>query len=79
MTKKSNLTANNQYLKVMHRIAKNIQKVRNEKDLSQEDMATYGFERRWYQRIESGTYSISLPTLVKLATAFKVDVSVFFL
>lgn len=66
------------YWKLIRRIAKNIKSLRESKKLSQEDMFSFGFERRWYQRIESGTYSVSLPTLDRLARAFKVDVSTFF-
>lgn len=48
------------------------------KNLTQEDMLSLGIERRWYQRIESGKYSVSLPTLDQVARAFKVDISEFF-
>lgn len=63
------------YTKLLKRIGGNIQKIRTSKNLTQEDMIDYGFERRWFQRIESGRYSISLPTLEKVAHALKVDVS----
>ncbi|RYZ77783.1 MAG: XRE family transcriptional regulator [Proteobacteria bacterium] len=66
------------YWKLMKRVAANIKRVRSERRLTQEDMLSLGFERRWFQRIESGTYSVSLPTLDRLARAFKVDVSEFF-
>lgn len=62
----------------MARISKNIRGIRKARNLTQEDMASLGFERRWFQRLESGTYSISLPTLEKVARAFKVDISEFF-
>ena len=62
----------------MKRIAGNIRRIRLDKNLTQEDMLHYGLERRWFQRIESGTYSVSLPTLDKVARAFKVDISEFF-
>jgi len=63
----------------MRRVAGNIRRVRESKGLTQEDMMDLGLERRWYQRIESGKYSVSLPTLDRLSRAFKVDVSEFFL
>lgn len=62
----------------MARIATNIRRVREAKGLTQEDMMSLGFERRWFQRIESGTYSVSLPTLDRVARALKVDVRLFF-
>jgi len=67
------------YWKLMRRVAGNIRRVRESKGLTQEDMMDLGLERRWYQRIESGKYSVSLPTLDRLSRAFKVDVSEFFL
>ncbi|MFN8369587.1 MAG: helix-turn-helix transcriptional regulator [Bacteriovoracaceae bacterium] len=68
----------NDYWLLVARVAKNIRRVRITKDLTQEDLHSLGFERRWYQRIESGTYSVSLPTLDRIARAFEVDISEFF-
>lgn len=62
----------------MRRVAGNIRRVRKSKGLTQEDMMALGLERRWFQRIESGGYSVSLPTLDRVARAFKVDISEFF-
>jgi transcriptional regulator with XRE-family HTH domain len=62
----------------MQRVAGNIKKIRQSKGLTQEDMLSFGFERRWFQRIESGSYSVSLPTLLKLSRSLRVDVSEFF-
>ena len=73
---KENLDRN--YFKVMDRIAKNIIRLREGHNLTQEDMAAYGFERRWYQRLESGKHSISLPTLYRLSEVFRVDIAEFF-
>lgn len=64
--------------KLIRKIAKNIKAFRLERGLTQEDMDDYGFGPRWYQRFESGRHVPSLPTLVKLAKAFKVDVTDFF-
>ena len=36
---------------------------------------TYGFERRYYQRIEAGEVNLSLKSLNKLSKAFAVPVS----
>lgn len=78
MAQKKKPTFGNDYLKLMARVSENIQKIRLKQDFTQEDMLALGFERRWFQRIESGNYSISLPTLHRLAKAMKVDVSEFF-
>lgn len=59
-------------------MAGNLRRVREAKGLTQEDMMPLGLERRWYQRIESGSYSVSLPTLDSLDRALKVDISEFF-
>ena len=64
-----------QYLKIIGRISQNILRLREAKNLTQEDMTAFGFERRWYQRLESGKHSISLPTLYRLSEVFKVDIS----
>jgi transcriptional regulator with XRE-family HTH domain len=66
------------YWRLMRRVSQNIRGIRQAKSLTQEDMISLGFERRWYQRIESGTYSVSLPTLDQLARAFRVDISELF-
>lgn len=64
--------------KLIKKMAKNIKALRLERGLTQEDMADLGFGPRWYQRFESGRHTPSLPTLVKLARAFKIDVAEFF-
>lgn len=74
--KKSDL--DDRYWRLMRRVAGNIRRVRESQNLTQEDMISLGFERRWYQRIESGNYSVSLPTLDQVSRAFKVDISEFF-
>ncbi len=76
--RKTKIKLDEHYRKLMRRVAGNIQRVRKTKGLTQEDMMPLGFERRWFQRIESGTYSVSLPTLDRVARAFKVDISEFF-
>jgi transcriptional regulator with XRE-family HTH domain len=56
-------------------MSRNIKELRAKSGLSQEDMGEFGFELRRYQRIENGEYNITLQTLVRLAEAFKVDIS----
>jgi transcriptional regulator with XRE-family HTH domain len=77
-THKTKTELDDRYWKLMRRVAGNIRRVREAKDLTQEDMMALGLERRWYQRIESGEYSVSLPTLDRVARAFKVDIAEFF-
>lgn len=64
--------------KLVKRVSNNIRRLRHERDLTQEDMEQLGFGLRWYQRFESGTYIPTLPTLDKLARAFKVNITEFF-
>lgn len=66
------------YWKLMRRVAGNIRRIRESKGLTQEDMMSLGLERRWYQRIESGKYSVSLPTLDRLCRVLKVDIGEIF-
>ncbi|MBL7716593.1 MAG: helix-turn-helix transcriptional regulator [Bdellovibrionales bacterium] len=64
--------------RLVRKIARNIRRVREERKLTQEDMENHGFGPRWYQRFESGKHILTLPTLDKLARAFKVDITEFF-
>ena len=59
---------------ILKRIAENIKKVRKQKGLTQENMVDYGFNYRHYQKIESGSYSMNLYTLHRLAQAFNTNV-----
>jgi transcriptional regulator with XRE-family HTH domain len=56
-------------------VGKRVYDLRKKADLTQEDMMSYGFERRYYQRIESGTVNLSLKSLNKLAKVFGLSVS----
>lgn len=64
--------------KLVRRIAKNIRSIRESKDLTQEDMADHGFGPRWYQRFESGKTIPTIPSLDRLARAFRVEITEFF-
>ena len=66
------------YEKLLTKVAANIKRIRKEKGLTVTDMVEYGFEDRNYRRLESGKQSPSLYTLLRIAQAFKVDISEFF-
>jgi transcriptional regulator with XRE-family HTH domain len=74
----SNKNTESEYVRLLARLSDNVRRVRLKKGFTQEDMLSMGFERRWFQRIESGTYSISLPTLFRLSQAFDVGIEEFF-
>ena len=60
--------------KLIARIARNVLRLRNEKGWTQEQLAErLDCDLRWYQRLESGSYSFNLDTLVRLAQALGVD------
>lgn len=67
-----------EYVSFLRMVSSNVRRIRKTKGLTQEDMLEMGFERRWFQRIESGTYSISLPTLFRLSVALEVGMDEFF-
>jgi len=56
-------------------VGRRVRDLRQNAGLTQEDMMSHGFERRYYQRIESGTVNLSLKSLNKLAKAFRVSFS----
>ena len=62
------------YNKLLKEIAENVKKHRKENNLTQENMSDYGFSYKHYQKIESGSYSMSLHTLHRLAKAFNINV-----
>ncbi|WP_157220445.1 helix-turn-helix domain-containing protein [Flavisphingomonas formosensis] len=57
-----------------HVLAKNLRKVRHERDLTQEDVAGLtGLSLRYIGSIERARVSASVTVLGKLATALKID------
>ena len=66
------------YNKILKEIAENIKKHRKKNNLTQENMSDYGFSYKHYQRIESGSYSMNLYTLHRLAKAFNINVKSLF-
>jgi DNA-binding XRE family transcriptional regulator len=66
------------YQKFISKVASNIRKAREARELTQEDMTKFGFNYRHYQKIESGRYSFNLYTLFRLSELFKTDIKEFF-
>lgn len=62
------------YQRLLNTIAENIRRLRHERGLTQEQMADLGYNYRFYQKLESGSYSPNLRTLHKLARTFKVSI-----
>lgn len=57
-----------------HVLAKNLRRIRHERDLTQEDVAGLtGLSLRYVGSIERGRVSASVTVLGKLATALKID------
>ena len=54
-------------------VAKRVQQLRLERGLTQEAMQDYGFNYRYYQRVEAAEKNLSLKTINKLAKAFSVE------
>jgi transcriptional regulator with XRE-family HTH domain len=59
-------------------VAKRIRELRLSRGLKQEDMCRFGFEYKYYQRIEYGQKNLSLKTLNKLSKAFGIPASELF-
>lgn len=72
------LVAKKSYENLLKTIALNLKRFRKQRGLTQEDMAEYGFNYRFYQKLESGNYSPNLKTLYKLAMAFNIEVEALF-
>jgi len=62
----------------MRMVGKRVRELRLARGFKQEDMCQFGFEYKYYQRIEYGQKNLSLKTLNKLAKAFGVTVSELF-
>lgn len=53
----------------MKRFGKNVQKIRKSGRMTQEEMRDFGFNYRYFQKIEAGLVNPTLGTLVKLSKA----------
>lgn len=72
------MVSEKEYERLIKRISSNIKKIRESKELTQEEMTQFGFNYRHYQKIESGNHSFNLFTLFRLSKVFKVDIADFF-
>jgi len=59
------------------RLGQKIRQLRTQKGMTQEDMLSYGFSTRHYQRIEAGL-PINIKTALRLCKAFGLDLSKLF-
>lgn len=66
------------YELLLKRISIQIKKARLNKGLTQEQMRDYGFNYRYYQKLESGKCSVNIYTLYRLSFVFDVKITYFF-
>ncbi len=64
--------------RLMQLVGKRVRELRIAKGLKQEDMCQFGFDYKYYQRIEYGEKNLTLKTLNKLAEGLGVPVSELF-
>ena len=64
--------------RLMRLVGKRVRELRLARGLKQEEMCQFGFEYKYYQRIEYGQKNLTLKTLHKLAKAFGVKVEELF-
>lgn len=64
--------------RLIKQLGKRVRELRLSRGLKQEEMCKFGFEYKYYQRIEYGQKNLSLKTLNKLAKAFGVSVAELF-
>lgn len=55
----------------MKALGRNVRKLRKLRNLTQEEMRDYGFNYRYFQKIEAGNVNATLDTLVKLCKVLK--------
>ncbi len=60
---------------LLRRVGERVRQLRKDRGLRQEDMCQFGFEYKYYQRIEYGQKNLSLKTLNRLSRAFDISVS----
>lgn len=55
----------------MKKLGNNVKRLRQALGVSQESMRDYGFNYRYFQKLEAGQANVTLDTMVKLSHAFK--------
>ena len=60
------------------KLGQRVQQLREAKGLRQEDMCEFGFDYKYYQRIEYGQKNLTLELLNRLAHAFDIPVGELF-
>jgi transcriptional regulator with XRE-family HTH domain len=60
--------------RVLRLLGKRVRQLRKDRGWTQEDMGRFGFELKYYQRIEYGNRNLSVSTLNKLAKVFGVGI-----
>ena len=58
-------------------VGRNIQKARKQRELTQEKMAAFGFNYRYFQKLEGGKVNPTLKTLWELSKVLKCSISNF--
>ena len=64
--------------RLMELLGKRVRQLRIERGLKQEEMCRFGFDYKYYQRIEYGEKNLTLKSLNKLAEAFDIPISELF-
>lgn len=59
----------------MQRIGRNVKRLRKDKKITQERMRDFGFNYRYFQKVEAGKVNVTLDTLVKLANTLRCSLS----
>jgi len=61
--------------RVLKLLGRRARQLREERGLSQEEMSRFGFDLKYYQRIEYGEKNITVKTLNRLAAALDVAIA----
>jgi len=59
----------------MKRFGRNVQNIRKTRKITQEKMRDFGFNYRYFQKIEAGLVNPTLGTLLKLSKTFNCEIS----
>jgi len=73
----STQSRNKEFNQFFKQLGQRIRKLRLSREMVQEDMISYGFATRHYQRIEAG-FPINIKTAIRLCKAFKIKLTELF-